>query len=109
MPGEGWRAFRRFLETGGPAPRVALLVAHPDDETIGAGALLGRLRPEAVIHATDGAPRDLAWAPAAKGDREGYARERRGELERALSLVGVERDRLRCLGWVDQEAVLALP
>ncbi|MEA2693820.1 MAG: N-acetylglucosamine malate deacetylase 2 [Acidobacteriota bacterium] len=90
-------------------PRFLLLAAHPDDETIGAGALLGRSQPQAVIHVTDGAPRDLAWAPAANGDREGYARERRRELEAAMALAGVPAERLVSLGIVDQEAVLDLP
>jgi LmbE family N-acetylglucosaminyl deacetylase len=90
-------------------PRFLLLAAHPDDETIGAGTLLSRQTPEAVIHVTDGAPRDLAWAPAANGDREGYARERRRELEAVMALAGVPAERLVSLGIVDQEAVLDLP
>jgi hypothetical protein len=41
-------ALRRLAgaaEGGGRAPRTLLLVAHPDDETIGAGALIAHLGP----------------------------------------------------------------
>ena len=37
--------------------RVAVVAAHPDDETIGAGASLGLLRTPVLVHVTDGAPR----------------------------------------------------
>src|SRR5438067_13833693 len=41
-----------------PYLRVAVLAAHPDDETIGASALLARSSSAAIIYLTDGAPRD---------------------------------------------------
>ena len=40
------------------AMRVLVVVAHPDDEVLGCGALLARLSTIRVIHVTDGAPRD---------------------------------------------------
>ena len=39
------------------AERAMVIVAHPDDETIGAGARLGGFREALVVHVTDGAPR----------------------------------------------------
>src|ERR1051325_5216230 len=39
--------------------RLAIVAAHPDDETIGAGAYLARLSQAIFIHVTDGAPRDM--------------------------------------------------
>lgn len=65
-----------------------VLVAHPDDEAVGCGALLQRMREPAVVFATDGAPRDrYFWEKC--GSREAYAELRRGEARAALGLVGV--------------------
>lgn len=81
-----------------------LVVAHPDDETLGAGALLQRLRGATIVHVTDGAPRDPALWNAPADDREAYAAARRVELAHALALVD-HMPQLRTLGAVDQEAV----
>ena len=37
-----------------------VVAAHPDDETVGAGAQLMRLPQLVLMHLTDGAPRDLS-------------------------------------------------
>ncbi len=92
------------------SPRVLIVVAHPDDEVVGAGALISRLPDVWILHATDGAPRDPRFmARSFAGTREEYARARRRELEEALAPVGVGPDRLRSLGIADQEAVFEIP
>jgi LmbE family N-acetylglucosaminyl deacetylase len=86
------------------------VVAHPDDETVGAGVLLSRLPDVWIVHATDGAPRDPRFmARSFSGNREEYAGARRRELEAALALAGIGPDRLRCLDVADQEAVFEIP
>jgi LmbE family N-acetylglucosaminyl deacetylase len=86
--------------------QAVLLVAHPDDETIGASACMGRLRNCTVVFLTDGAPRDPALRSLrATGSRASYARMRHDEAISALTLAGINSNRILFLGGVDQEAV----
>ena len=108
----GEHALDRLITLDAPdvtPPRVALIVAHPDDEAIGAGVLLADMPDAVVIHVTDGAPRSMATLRR-RGfkTREAYAEARRAEVVKALRLVGVTEDRIRCLGFVDGEATLRL-
>lgn len=83
--------------------------AHPDDETISAGALIAYLPGTVVIHVTDGAPRDLQDARASGFDtREEYAQARAQEAGEAAEILGVAQGDVRALGVVDQEASLDL-
>lgn len=92
-----------------PIAGAALIVAHPDDEAVGAGALLPRLHEPWLLYVTDGAPRDLADAMAAgRATREAYAAARRQERSAALAIAGIDAARAEELGVVDQEASLQL-
>jgi N-acetylglucosamine malate deacetylase 2 len=88
---------------------VLIVAAHPDDETIGAGGLLPRLRNPVVVTVTDGAPRNsLDAGRAGCATREDYARLRWDELLGALDVAGVPPDQTRPLNLVDQEASLEM-
>jgi LmbE family N-acetylglucosaminyl deacetylase len=100
-----------FLRGAGPgAPPTLVLAAHPDDETVGAGGQLARLRSVVrIAHLTDGAPRDPQDARAAGfASREEYAAARRSELLCALAAAGVPPHAALALGYADQEASLHL-
>jgi LmbE family N-acetylglucosaminyl deacetylase len=84
---------------------MLLIVAHPDDESIGAGAILPQLRSSTFVYVTDGSPQNLADA-AATGfrTRDDYAEARRKERSCALSHAGIDADQIIDLGISDQEA-----
>jgi LmbE family N-acetylglucosaminyl deacetylase len=68
--------------------KTMVLIAHPDDEAVGCGALMQRMREAVVVFGTDGAPRDrYFWERA--GSREAYAELRRGEARASLGIAGV--------------------
>lgn len=91
--------------------KTVILVAHPDDEVIGMGALMQRMERPIVVFATDGAPRDeYFWK--SYGSREAYADIRRQEARAALEIVGAEpvflADQVHG-GIADQELFRRLP
>lgn len=94
----------------GRSPRgVAIVAAHPDDETLGLGGRLSAIPGLALVHLTDGAPRDLADARRAGCRTRGeYARARELELQRALVAAEAKIECRVRLGRVDQEAGLDL-
>ena len=68
--------------------KTLVIVAHPDDEIVGCGALLQRVREPLVLFATDGAPRNqFFWEKY--GSREAYVHIRREEARAALAQIGV--------------------
>lgn len=87
-----------------------MIVAHPDDEILGLGGQLADLPRLALVHVTDGSPRDeLDARRAGFGSRVAYAQARARELERALEKAQALPARRRALGVPDQEAVEHLP
>jgi LmbE family N-acetylglucosaminyl deacetylase len=111
------RAFKnelldRFCSTdnaGQSTLTTLIVVAHPDDESIGAGARLRHLGDAYVIDVTDGAPRDDSCVLRhGYQKREEYAEARRRELHDAMVIAGLPEDRLISLDFVDGEATLRL-
>ncbi len=85
---------------------MALVVAHADDEVLGLGSRLPLLRRLTLIHLTDGAPEDPAFArQAGFPTREAHAQARAAELEAALEVLGVRPLRRLAYGWTDQGLV----
>ncbi len=89
--------------------RFLVLAAHPDDETIGASALLGKFPLASVAFMTDGAPRDKAfWTGGPYISREDYADTRRKEAREALGCAGVSEEQVFWLQGEDQEAAFEM-
>jgi LmbE family N-acetylglucosaminyl deacetylase len=102
----------RFVGTGGVEDSTLttlIIVAHPDDESIGAGSRLRKLGDAWVVDVTDGAPLDPECAHRHGYDSPAeYAAARKRELEQALALAGLPPERLISLGIPDGQATLRL-
>jgi len=85
---------------------IAVVVAHPDDETVGIGSRLRRITDLTLIHMTDGAPRGPANAQRAGfADWRAYAEAREQELACALDVLGASGAARCAYGFPDQAAV----
>ena len=89
-------------------PRAMLVGAHPDDETVLAGARLRRLAGAVFVCVTDGAPRNGYDAGRHGLTPEQYAQARRIELESVLGRCGIPPQRILSLDCPDQQATLLL-
>lgn len=88
-----------------PAKGNVLVIApHPDDESLGCGAVLGRLSARGlkvrVVIVTDGA----ASTPSKVLSPEALAATRRGEAQKALKILGASSESLVFLNYPDGKA-----
>jgi N-acetylglucosamine malate deacetylase 2 len=91
------------------AEPVALVLGHPDDETVSLGSRLACFADLTLIHLTDGAPRDLTDARRAGFPGwQAYGEAREAELCAALGRLGVRARRLG-YGIADQGTAAELP
>jgi LmbE family N-acetylglucosaminyl deacetylase len=85
-----------------------VVVAHPDDETVGAATLLPRLAHAWFVYITDGAPRDGRDAARHGWSAVEYRDARRRERAKVFALCGLDPARIIDLDCPDQQAALRL-
>ena len=110
IPRDMLMSFCASAKDPNPAPKTMIVAAHQDDEVIGVGGRLPRLKKDVlVVHVTDGAPRDLTHAiEAGFSVREQYAAARQTEVREAVAMAGFTHDQSVTLGCADQEATQQL-
>ncbi|MEJ0064593.1 MAG: PIG-L family deacetylase [Caulobacteraceae bacterium] len=87
------------------AGEIAIVTAHPDDETLAFGVIMRRLKGVRVVLATDGSPRDMKTQRVLGfGSIEAYRDARHAELTAALALAGVPATALTRLEFPDKQA-----
>ena len=87
------------------AREIAIVTAHPDDETLAFGVIMRRLKGVRLVLATDGSPRDMQTQRRLGFESvEAYRDARHAELTAALALAGVTSSALTRLEFPDKEA-----
>jgi N-acetylglucosamine malate deacetylase 2 len=99
----------RAGEPDQPLPRSAVVVAHPDDESVGAGSRLCRLARAQFVYVTGGAPADARDAASHGLSSDAYAAVRWRESMTALAVCGIGPEQVLNLRYADQGAALRLP
>jgi len=87
--------------------RCAVIVAHPNDEVIGAGGLISRLSNVTVLHITDGVPRN-GFGNATQLDWSESVRARRRECREALAIANVTPEQIVEFGVASHQTPLKL-
>jgi LmbE family N-acetylglucosaminyl deacetylase len=88
--------------------RCVVIVAHPDDDVVGAGGLISRLDDVTVLHVTDGIPKN-GHSPEVGNPRSSEAAHaRRLESRTALALANVPPEQIVELGLSTEQAPLEL-
>jgi N-acetylglucosamine malate deacetylase 2 len=88
--------------------RCVVIVAHPDDDVVGAGGLISRLDDVTVLHITDGIPKKESAPGAGNLEASESARARRLESRSALALANVPLEQIVEFGLSTEQAPLEL-
>jgi LmbE family N-acetylglucosaminyl deacetylase len=87
------------------AREIAIVTAHPDDETLAFGVLMRRLKGVRLVLATDGSPRDMrTQRQLGLPNVEAYRDARHAELLAAMAVAGLPPTALTRLEAPDKEA-----
>jgi LmbE family N-acetylglucosaminyl deacetylase len=81
---------------------TAVVIAHPDDETIGVGAHLPLLHEPIILLVTSGAPIKSGDHKAAGCNHPEYGAVRLRELRAAMAVAGLSKGQLEAFSFTDQ-------
>ena len=88
--------------------RCVVIVAHPDDDVVGAGGLISRLDDVTVLHVTDGISKNGSASDADSGEGPQSARSLIRESRTALALANVPADQIIEFGLSTEQPPLEL-
>lgn len=88
--------------------RCVVIVAHPDDDVVGAGGLISRLDDVRVVHVTDGVAKDGRASDTASAEDSESARALRRESRTALALANVPPEHIVEFGLSTEQAPFQL-